>query len=40
MSKSGLQANNFGLIIKFMDCRSFLINIIDWDQTGSIVEAK
>ena len=40
MSKSDLQVNNFGFIIRLMDCRSLLINSINRDHTGSIVEAK
>ena len=40
MSKSDLKVNNFGLIIRLMDCWSLLINLIDQDQIGSIVEAK
>ncbi|MBT0984591.1 hypothetical protein KJ032_26515, partial [Salmonella enterica subsp. enterica serovar Typhimurium] len=40
MSKSDLQVNNFGFIIRLMDCMSLLINSIDRDQPWLIVEAK
>ena len=40
MSKSDLQVNNFGFIIRLMDCMSLLINSIDRDHSGLIVEAK